>query len=172
MSARLISSSEERRQPASSPQPRLPSPLHSNTEAVSMRVWSLHPTYLDQQGLCGLWRETLLCQKVLAGGTKGKCVCVADSPISPCPAMTLHGERGRQGYLAMAHYYSSPPAALHTSTHTPSPYPHPSALPSIPQHTRLHQAPATGPLASLCSAPGRHRHVPLHRLPGGAEPWV
>lgn len=68
----LIYASEERRQPASSPQPRLPSPPHSNTEAASMRVWSLHPTYLDQQGLCGLWRETLLCQKVLAGGTKGK----------------------------------------------------------------------------------------------------
>lgn len=29
-----------------------------------MRVWSLHPMYLDRQGFLGLWVETLLCQKV------------------------------------------------------------------------------------------------------------
>ncbi len=37
-----------------------------------MRVWSLHPQYLDRQGLLGLWVESLLCQKVLAGRTKGR----------------------------------------------------------------------------------------------------
>ena len=31
----------------------------------SMRVWSLHPRYLDPQGLVALWRETLLAHKVL-----------------------------------------------------------------------------------------------------------
>ncbi len=36
-----------------------------------MRVWSLHPRYLDQKGLVACWRETLLAQKVLIGGTKG-----------------------------------------------------------------------------------------------------
>src|ERR1700748_894 len=36
-----------------------------------MRLWSLHPKYLDPQGLVALWRETLLAQKVLAGKTKG-----------------------------------------------------------------------------------------------------
>jgi hypothetical protein len=34
-------------------------------------VWSLHPRYLDRQGLIACWRETLLAQAVLAGGTKG-----------------------------------------------------------------------------------------------------
>ena len=36
-----------------------------------MRIWSLHPRYLDPQGLVALWRETLLAQAVLHGATKG-----------------------------------------------------------------------------------------------------
>lgn len=36
-----------------------------------MRLWSLHPRYLDAKGLVALWREGLLAQKVLAGQTRG-----------------------------------------------------------------------------------------------------
>ena len=36
-----------------------------------MRIWSLHPKYLDAKGLVALWRETLLGRAVLAGQTKG-----------------------------------------------------------------------------------------------------
>ncbi|GAA1495081.1 pyrimidine dimer DNA glycosylase/endonuclease V [Paeniglutamicibacter kerguelensis] len=36
-----------------------------------MRLWSLHPRYLDTKGLLACWRETLLAQKVLDGGTTG-----------------------------------------------------------------------------------------------------
>ena len=36
-----------------------------------MRVWSLHPKYLDPQGLVALWRESLLARAVLKGETKG-----------------------------------------------------------------------------------------------------
>lgn len=36
-----------------------------------MRLWSIHPKYLDPAGLVALWREALLAQKVLAGETKG-----------------------------------------------------------------------------------------------------
>lgn len=36
-----------------------------------MRIWSLHPSLLDQLGLVACWRETLLAQKVLLGQTKG-----------------------------------------------------------------------------------------------------
>jgi len=36
-----------------------------------MRLWSLHPRYLDRQGLTAGWREALLAQAVLAGRTKG-----------------------------------------------------------------------------------------------------
>jgi len=36
-----------------------------------MRIWSLHPKYLDAKGLVALWRETLLAKKVLENKTKG-----------------------------------------------------------------------------------------------------
>ena len=36
-----------------------------------MRLWTLHPKYLDAQGLVALWRETLLAREVLRGRTKG-----------------------------------------------------------------------------------------------------
>lgn len=36
-----------------------------------MRLWSIHPKYLDTKGLLGLWREGLLAQKCLLGLTKG-----------------------------------------------------------------------------------------------------
>jgi hypothetical protein len=36
-----------------------------------MRLWSLHPKYLDAKGLVALWREGLLAQAVLRGRTKG-----------------------------------------------------------------------------------------------------
>ena len=36
-----------------------------------MRLWSLHPCYLDAKGLVALWREGLLAQAVLKGATTG-----------------------------------------------------------------------------------------------------
>ncbi len=35
-----------------------------------MRLWTLHPKYLDPRGLTALWREALLAQSVLRGQTK------------------------------------------------------------------------------------------------------
>jgi hypothetical protein len=36
-----------------------------------MRLWTVHPRYLDAAGLTALWREALLARKVLAGETRG-----------------------------------------------------------------------------------------------------
>ena len=36
-----------------------------------MRLWSLHPSYLDAKGLVALWREGLLAKAVLEGQTRG-----------------------------------------------------------------------------------------------------
>lgn len=36
-----------------------------------MRLWSLHPRYLDAKGLVALWREALLAQAVLRAETRG-----------------------------------------------------------------------------------------------------
>ncbi len=37
----------------------------------TVRIWSLHPKYLDARGLVALWREGLLAQAVLRGRTNG-----------------------------------------------------------------------------------------------------
>jgi Pyrimidine dimer DNA glycosylase len=36
-----------------------------------VRLWTLHPTHLDAQGLVALWREALLARAVLRGCTTG-----------------------------------------------------------------------------------------------------
>ena len=36
-----------------------------------MRLWTLHPRYLDAQGIVALWREALLARAVLRGRTRG-----------------------------------------------------------------------------------------------------
>jgi hypothetical protein len=36
-----------------------------------VRLWSIHPKYLDSKGLVALWREALLARKVLQGKTRG-----------------------------------------------------------------------------------------------------
>lgn len=36
-----------------------------------MRLWSLHPSYLDTKGLLAAWREALLAKKVLQNRTTG-----------------------------------------------------------------------------------------------------
>lgn len=36
-----------------------------------MRLWTLHPKYLDPRGLVALWREALLARAVLRGETRG-----------------------------------------------------------------------------------------------------
>jgi hypothetical protein len=36
-----------------------------------MRLWTLHPKYLDAPGLLALWREGLLARAVLRGATRG-----------------------------------------------------------------------------------------------------
>lgn len=40
-------------------------------EGAAVRLWTLHPKYLDSPGLTGLWREALLTRAVLAGETEG-----------------------------------------------------------------------------------------------------
>ncbi len=36
-----------------------------------MRLWSIHPKYLDRIGLVAVWREGLLAKRVLEGKTRG-----------------------------------------------------------------------------------------------------
>jgi hypothetical protein len=72
-----------------------------------MRLWSLHPRYLDQQGLCALWREALLAKAVLAGRTRGyrkhpqlERFRAHESPRAAINAYLapIHAEATRRGY--------------------------------------------------------------------------
>ena len=38
---------------------------------LTVRLWTLHPKYLDAKGLVALWREALLAREVLRGHTNG-----------------------------------------------------------------------------------------------------
>lgn len=72
-----------------------------------MRLWTVHPKYLDVRGLAALWREGLLAQKVLRGETVGyrrhpQLVRFRGHP-SPGAAIAtylwgVHGEAARRGY--------------------------------------------------------------------------
>ena len=72
-----------------------------------MRLWSLHPKYLDVRGLVALWREALLAQAVLRGDTKGyrQHPQLARFRASPAPLDAIaaylwevHGEATQRGY--------------------------------------------------------------------------
>jgi len=72
-----------------------------------MRLWSLHPKYLDRQGLLAVWRESLLAQAVLAGKTRGyrnhPQLTRFKSQADPLDAvgfylLEIHEEAGRRGY--------------------------------------------------------------------------
>jgi len=72
-----------------------------------MRLWTLHPQYLDSRGLVALWREALLAQAVLAGRTRGYThhPQLARFRASPSPLAAIaeylravHAEAARRGY--------------------------------------------------------------------------
>src|SRR5262245_41491340 len=50
---------------------REPRSFREREIVVLLRLWSVHPSYLDARGLVALWREALLAQAVLRGRTKG-----------------------------------------------------------------------------------------------------
>jgi hypothetical protein len=72
-----------------------------------MRLWTLHPKYLDATGLVALWREALLAQKVLQGATKGykrhpQLLRFSETKNPPAALATylkaVHEESVRRGY--------------------------------------------------------------------------
>ena len=72
-----------------------------------MRIWTLHPKYLDARGLVSLWREALLAQAVLGGQTRGytrhpQLIRFLGSP-SPAESIAaylqaVHAEATKRGY--------------------------------------------------------------------------
>lgn len=86
-----------------------------------MRIWSLHPKYLDARGLVALWREALLAQAVLRGQTRGythhpQLARFREQP-SPAGAVaeylrTVQEEAGLRGYRFDAGKILDPSGAL------------------------------------------------------------
>jgi hypothetical protein len=72
-----------------------------------VRLWTLHPKYLDGRGLVALWREALLAQAVLGGHTRGytrhpQLIRFSNSP-SPMGSIAaylqaVHAEACRRAY--------------------------------------------------------------------------
>jgi len=76
-----------------------------------VRLWSVHPKYLDARGLVALWREALLAQAVLRGGTKAylhhpqlQRFRAQPSPLGAIADYLrgVHDEAIRRGYAFMA----------------------------------------------------------------------
>lgn len=72
-----------------------------------MRLWSLHPKYLDARGLTALWREALLAQAVLRGRTRGYrhhpqlrrfAESAAPRALIACYLRAVQAEAERRGY--------------------------------------------------------------------------
>jgi len=85
-----------------------------------MRLWTLHPRYLDSRGLVALWREALLAQAVLTGRTRGyvhhpQLSRFRDTP-SPAGSVAfylrgVHDEATLRGYRFDAAKVTSPECA-------------------------------------------------------------
>jgi hypothetical protein len=72
-----------------------------------MRLWTLHPRYLDAMGLVALWREALLAKAVLRGRTSGyrrhpqlERFRETKDPVAALNAYltVVHSEASRRGY--------------------------------------------------------------------------
>ena len=72
-----------------------------------MRLWTLHPSHLDPQGLVALWREGLLARAVLRGATRGyrhhPQLARFRAHASPVTAINVylaavHADAARRGY--------------------------------------------------------------------------
>src|SRR4051812_37275454 len=82
-----------------------------------MRLWTLHPEYLDVAGLVALWREALLAKAVLGGRTNGyrhhpqlERFREAAHPVAAVNAYlrVVHAEATRRGYEFSAHKLRGP----------------------------------------------------------------
>src|SRR4051812_17801994 len=86
-----------------------------------MRVWGLHPRYLDTRGLTAAWREALLARAVLRGLTRGyrhhpqlerfRAHAMPRSAINAYLGV-IHSEATRRGYsFDRSRFGAVPPAA-------------------------------------------------------------
>jgi hypothetical protein len=138
-----------------------------------MRLWSLHPRYLDPKGLVALWREALLAQAVLRGETRGyrnhpQLDRFRAAP-GPAPAVAAYlrvvqAEAARRGYRF-------DPARIGDGTCAPLPVPFGQLAYEREHLLAKLRLRAPDWLEALERDPDPEPH-PLFRLvPGGIAPW-
>ena len=138
-----------------------------------MRLWSLHPRYLDPKGLVALWREGLLAQAVLRGETRG----YRNHPqldrfrAAPRPAAAMaaylqavQAEAARRGYRFDPARVGEPDAGPLTVTRGQLAY----ERGHLAAKLRL-RAPAW--LEALERDPEPEPHPLFRVVPGGIAPW-
>lgn len=139
-----------------------------------MRLWTLHPRYLDPRGLVALWREGLLAQAVLRGQTRGyghhpqlHRFRAAPQPVAAIAAYldAVAAEAGRRGYrFDGAKIAPHEPVAPLVATSGQLDYEWAHLRAKL-----LLRAPALLAQAAAVTAPEPH---PLFRLePGPVAPW-
>jgi hypothetical protein len=139
-----------------------------------MRLWTLHPRYLDRQGLLAVWREALLAQKVLEGATVGytrhpqlERFRVADDPRA-CIAAYLHAVRAeacRRGYLFdQAKIHAAPWVGTLHATEGQLRYEWKLLLAKLSARSPAH-------VQALRAAAGPEPHPLFHIVPGEPAAW-
>lgn len=139
-----------------------------------MRLWSLHPRYLDARGLVALWREALLAQAVLRGRTRGyrhhPQLARFRAQASPRGAIAeflraVHAEAERRGYRFAAAKIG-PARARGTIRVTRGQLAHEWT------HLRSKLAVRDPERMARFAGVGRPRAHPMFRVvPGGVEVW-
>jgi hypothetical protein len=139
-----------------------------------MRLWSLHPRYLDRAGLIALWREALLAQAVLRGKTRGyrshpqldrfRCQPAPEAAISAY-LKDVRREALRRGYR-----FDATKIGRHGTTH---PIPVTREQISIERKHLLKKLLARDPLAhdALLAAVEPEPHPLFLAVPGEVEAW-
>ena len=126
-----------------------------------MRLWTLHPRYLDPRGLVALWREGLLAQAVLLGRTKGYSHhpqlhrFAAQRGGAGCLAEYLRvvqKEATRRGYRFVG--------TVKANEHT--------VEPGVPPESRERVTPSTAGTAATAAARGLHGANPAWPAVGAA----
>jgi len=141
-----------------------------------VRLWSLHPSLLDRQGLTACWREGLLAQAVLLGRTRGYTAHpqLERFRAHPAPAAAIgaylaavRAEAERRGYRFDGARIAEPPDGPL------------SPIPVTSGQLRLERAHLLAKLAARSPDDRErvlaHAEPPAHPLftvvPGAVEPW-
>ncbi len=142
-----------------------------------MRLWTLHPQYLDARGLVALWREALLAQAVLLDKTRGyrNHPQLARFRAAPQPATAIaaylnavHAEARRRGYHFDASKIGPQPRAPESMAASSG------QLAYEWQHLRAklqQRAPELFASALIQDTPEPLVHPLFHRVPGPVAEW-